>query len=302
MIEVRQAKLDDAKYISQLFRDRVEIWQRFNAEGQVESPPYEELTIYERWLHGGAWMSLETSAIFLSHLLRGGGIPIVAVQNRQIVGYLEGYIGIEPEPYGDYLHIGQFIANQKGVQEALLSYITQQAKRITVAFSSYDQDSAAFYSQYGFRELKQIRQYALPAQSGQSFYQAIEYKDTTYPKGWYMSIGREQSGRQHWEMLWYRLWDAISEITAQRTDRLKISAAGQEALVCYQQQLYSPRTANVYCWSPKPLTTQLLVAIKDWAYRQNYRTLILPVAAEVVKLLGADAEATPYQNTIYIRT
>lgn len=42
MIEVRQAKLDDTQQISQLFRERVDVWQRFNAEGQVESPPYED--------------------------------------------------------------------------------------------------------------------------------------------------------------------------------------------------------------------------------------------------------------------
>lgn len=302
MIEVRQAKLDDTQQISQLFRERVDVWQRFNAEGQVESPPYEDLSIYERWLHGGAWMSIETSAIFLSHLLRGAGTPLVAIQDSRIVGYAEAYPGTEPEPYGEHLHIGHLLANSESVQHALIQHILQQAKRVTTAFSSYDRDSAALYGQYEFQELKQIKHYALAAQSGQSFYQATEHKDTRFPQGWHMSIGREQSARQHWEMLWHRLWDALPEITAQKTERLKFSAAGQEAFICYQQQLYSPRTANVYCWSAKPLTTQMLVAIRDWAYRQNYRTLILPVAQETVKLFGNDAESTPYQQTIYART
>ena len=57
-ILVREAIMDDTAAISALFRQQVNVWQRFDADGRVEELPYEKLTIYERWLHGGAWMSI----------------------------------------------------------------------------------------------------------------------------------------------------------------------------------------------------------------------------------------------------
>ena len=62
-MRVRQATLDDTQQIVALFSGRVPVWQRLGERGQVEDLPYDALTIYERWLHGGAWMSLETGAI-----------------------------------------------------------------------------------------------------------------------------------------------------------------------------------------------------------------------------------------------
>src|SRR5215213_9179974 len=76
-LQVRQAALDDTCAISSLFRARIGVWQRLDANGRVEDKPYEALTIYERWLHGGAWMSIETAAIQLNELLSGAGISLV---------------------------------------------------------------------------------------------------------------------------------------------------------------------------------------------------------------------------------
>ena len=70
-MHIRPALLDDTQAISQLFRARIDKWQRLTEQGQVEDLSYDELSIYERWLHGGAWMSIETGAIWLSHLLSG---------------------------------------------------------------------------------------------------------------------------------------------------------------------------------------------------------------------------------------
>ncbi|MEO1441159.1 MAG: hypothetical protein AAFV33_12220, partial [Chloroflexota bacterium] len=63
---IRQAQLDDAAAISELARSRVGVWQRMTG-GQVETVTYDALSIYERWLHGGPWMSVETGALQLSH-------------------------------------------------------------------------------------------------------------------------------------------------------------------------------------------------------------------------------------------
>ena len=70
-----------------------------------------------------------------------------------------------------------------------------------------------------------------------------------------------------------------------------INASGHEALVCFHQQLYNERNADVYCWSPRHLSTQLLVAIRDMGHRLGFRTLTLA-------LPDASAELLPAENTV----
>ena len=71
MITVRPAQLEDCEQIAALAQAQVSIWQRWDARGRVEDVTYSALSIYERWLHGGVWMSLETAAIHLGRLLLG---------------------------------------------------------------------------------------------------------------------------------------------------------------------------------------------------------------------------------------
>lgn len=306
-IRVREARMDDTGAVCALFRQRIPVWQRFDSRGRVEELPYTDLTLYERWLHGGAWMSIETGALFLSHVLCGAGLAFVAEKDGQVIGYVEVYPGDEAAPYGAHHHIGQLAADAAHgvpVLEALVQYLLaldDVIDRLTVAFSSYDTSLAAFYARFGMQPIAQIKQYALAAQAEQSFYKATDCPrfDHSMVSRWNMPVGRLESARYHWETLWPPLWAAFPEIVARRTHRLQISAAGQEAFVCVQQQLYVPRNADVYCWSPRSLTKQLLLAILDWAYRQGYRSLTFAVPEATAKLLGADLETIPYQQTIY---
>ncbi|MBZ0289637.1 MAG: N-acetyltransferase, partial [Anaerolineae bacterium] len=124
-IQVRSAALDDTLAISALWRSHITVWQRVNAQGQVEDVPYEALTIYERWLHGGPWMSAETGAIHLSGLLRGAGVPLVVESAGQVVGYGEAYHGVEPAPFGNHLHVAHLVVHTghdyDGLQDVLLA-------------------------------------------------------------------------------------------------------------------------------------------------------------------------------------
>lgn len=308
-LDIRMAQLDDTHAIGDLFRSRISVWQRINADGQVESIPYQDLTIYERWLHGGSWMSIETSTLFLSHLIRGAGIAVVAVRSDAIVGYAEAYPGSEPDPYGVHLHIAQMVTtppDDQTIKDALYEYLADVAKkykfkRLTVAFSSYDNDSLAYYRRHAMRKVERVVSYTITAQPGQTFYKTMRHTNTDPDEieGWSMIIGRTESARYHWEHLWTRLWDAVEPIAKRRTYRLHINAAGHEALLCCQEQLYDPRSADIYCWSAKPLAMQLLSAIRDWAHRQDYRSLVFAVPEATVKVLGTDAESNPHQQDIY---
>ncbi len=309
-IRVRLASLDDTQSISALFRARVTRWQRLNAAGQVEDVPYESLSIYERWLHGGPWMSVETAALHLSHLLRGAGLPIVALVDGRIGGYVEAFHGLEPEPFGSHLHIVGLTlrpdCEPEALADALLTYSLEQARqadcaRLTTAVVPHDDFACRLYERQGLARLARVVRVSLPARTGQVFYRAAEHlsANPTQISGWHMPVGRLTSARHQWETLWPRTWHAIPELRARRAHRLKFSVAGQEALVYCEQQLYAPRSADVACWSPKPLSTQVLTALRDWAHHEGYRTLVMVTAQEVASLLGPDAEPDGFVQDIY---
>lgn len=307
-IHVRKATLDDSAAISTLFRAHITTWQRINDEGRVEDVTYASLTVYQRWLHGGPWMSVETGAIHLSHLLCGAGLPLVAVVNGAVQAYAELYHSHEPAPFGINLSMTHPLVlpgcEQSGLEDALIRYALEQARalrcqRFTVTLAVHEH--RVFYERQGLTQLATNRRYTLPARTGQGFYRAVEHPnpDARQIENWFMPVGRVSSSRQQWETIWPRTWESLPETQQQHTHRLNINAAGQVALVCCQQQLYAPRSVDVYCWSPKPLTAQLLTAIRDWAHREGYRTLVLSVLENMVKTLGPEAEADGYTQAVY---
>ena len=77
-----------------------------------------------------------------------------------------------------------------------------------------------------------------------------------------------------------------------------VNASGHEAFVCFHQQLYNARKADVYCWSPRNMSTQLLVAIRDMGHRLGFRTLSLALPQAAVDLLPPDASAEPNEQVV----
>lgn len=303
MVEVRLANLDDTRAISALFRARISVWQRLDARGRVETVDYESLTLYQRWLHGGAWMSLETGAVFLNHLLLGAGIPLVAVSDGEVAAYAEVYHGIEPEPFGAHLYLAHLVTSEAGAElkDALLAEVTARAKalkcRQVLVSRAGDDSVASSLSGHKLATLSCLRRYSVAARTGQVFYRAVESPDADAKRiqGWGMPIGRFSSARHQWETLWPRTWDTLPEMRERKRHRLHFSAAGQDALICVQQSLYDPRAAEVSCWTAKGLTIQLLMSIRDWGHREGYRSLMLAIDEELASTLGSDAEGDGYR-------
>jgi hypothetical protein len=299
-IEVRQAGLDDSGAISALFCAQIPIWQRMNAQGQVEDVPYEELTIYERWLHGGPWMSIETGAIQLNHLLMGAGIPLVVVVNDVLFGYVEAYISTEPEPFGKLLHIAHLQTGDLDAERALLEALVARTKALKCQHLTITRiGGASIYDQrYELKPISTLRRFNLPARQGQIFYRAVEHLDASSSQinGWAMPVGRLSSSRQEWETLWHQQWQTLPEIRKRQSARRHISAAGQDALLYCREHLYDPRRADIAVWTPKPLTVQVVSAVRDWAHREGYRTLVMAVDESARSVLGTEAEDDGYMQ------
>lgn len=311
--QVRQANLDDTRAVCDLARAQVGVWQRIDATGHVQDVAYDALTVYERWLHGGPWMTVETGTLQMSHLLLGGGLPVVVTVDERVIAYVEVYFGTEPPPFGQHMHLSGWMVypeHSRGkADNALFEWLGQLGqqqgyRQVTVNAATNDHDTTQFYEDHGFGKLDTVRRMTIAPRSGQVFYKATEHvrHHAGQIAGWHFNLGRLGSARSQWELIWHPTWDAVPEIKARPTHRLYFNAAGNEALVLVRQNLYMHRKADVFCWTPKPPSGQLITAILDWGQREGYRQLVIPALSESVKTLGLDAQPDGYEETIYART
>ncbi|HLU12077.1 MAG TPA: hypothetical protein VK003_20545 [Oceanobacillus sp.] len=293
-MDIRQAALDDTEAISARFRAEIGVWQRLNEQGRVEDVPYEALSVYERWLHGGAWMSVETGAIFLNHLLLGAGLPLVAVQDGQVVGYAEVYHNVEGEPFGAHLHVAHLLADDEATADMLLDAVIDAGKTRKCQYVTFGQplvETAA--RRYELTTLACLRRYSLPARTGQVFYRAVDHVDANPAQieGWSMPVGRMTSARHQWEILFPGIFETIPEMHQRKTHRLRFTAGVQDAFVVCKQQLYDPRSADFFIWTLKGLAPGTITALRDWAHREGYRTLWMPTLENAENALGPEAES-----------
>ncbi len=299
---VRDAQLDDTRAIMALHTARIGVWQRLDVDARVETVPYESLTVHQRWLHGGAWMSIETAAIWLNHLLLGGGMPLVVARDGDPIAYAEVYAGSEPDPYGLHLYLGEVVTPDEEAIPALLDALAVRAEqhkvRHVLIARTGDEMVRAVEARARPRPIACLRRFTLSARQGQVFYRAVESPDAD-PKriaGWSMPVGRYTSARAQWESLWSHLWDTLPDTKTHRRHRLQLSAGGQEALVCVQQAMYDPRAAEVFVWAPKLLTSQVVASLRDWGHREGYRTLTFAVEEDGASILGAEAEGDGFRQ------
>lgn len=300
MITVRLATLQDSAAITAIHTSNVVEW--IDYEGLRRA--YDDLSLYERWLHGGAWMSIETCAVHLNRLLAGAGIPLVAEQDGRVFAEAEVYENFEASPYDHHLNIGvlythsDFISHGYGT--ALLNYIRQMAHVMGCARVTVTQpDAPEFYTGYSFKRTRAALQVRLPTQSGRSPYQAGEITERSAQqiKGAAMPLGRYSAPAQEWLSLFPQDWAAgLPELLNARMSLVKITAAGQNAIVYLKESEAAdrqPGDCTAACWTLRPMSAPLLAAIRDRAHREGYRALVTCIAeADWPLFENADATLT----------
>ena len=225
----------------------------------------------------------------------------------QILAYAEAFLNRELTPMGAHLHLAEILVDERCADEdhhRLADAILGDARgagKLSVAHPEYDTELATYYRKYfGASEAFRLTRYSINAQIGQSFYKSQEFDktDASLIDDWALAVGRWSSPRALWESEWIEHWSSIPPIIERAKHRHYINASGHEALVCFHQQLYNDRSADVYCWSPRHLSTQLLVAIRDMGHRLGFRTLTLALPEASAELLPAEHTADPNQQVI----
>lgn len=309
-ITVRQAVLADAPSITALATASVPAWTRRTSEGETVSVDYTEMTLFERWLIGGPWASMEMCAVHLANLLRGSdGIPLVAEVEGQVGAQAEVFIGREPEPFGHHVNIGRLAVHPDydglGLSSALIKYIGQigeaiRCRRITVADG---EGNAALYEHHRFSRAHTGQRLLIHTAEGRVFYKASELKtfDPAQIENWHMPLGRYQNARHEWDRIPPGFWNSVPEIVEPESSRLHLQVTGQDAYALMQQDRYQPERVHVFLWTRRPINSLLVTALRDWAARHDYTEIITFVWDYVRPLLEVDAAEDGGTQYLYSR-
>lgn len=299
-ILVRQATLADTYAITDLHCSNADggVFTRRNSDGTQTPVTYEELSLFERFMNGGPWMSVETCAVWLAYLLRyGDEIPLVVESDGVVLGEAEVSIGNEPAPYGRHLHITTLKVHQDSPEElastlldALVNYIKQMAVVMRVQQVTVTPPDA-LYAAHAFEPLVVRRQVVVPAKIGRVVYKATPNQQWLPSRidGWYMPFGRWQNARSQWSGVLPGFWNAVPELVEPEVARFEIELAGQRGFLLLQQNRYRSQRAEGFLWTERVLSSQMVSAIRDRAAREGYEELALFVDDKSQAHVEADA-------------
>ena len=156
MLRVRTATLNDIRGIVEAHCSDIAEWFKWR-DGRRVRARYEELSVEEKYDHGGPWMGVETCAIHLNYLLLSEQHPLVVEEDDKIVGELELYVGREPEPYGLNAHIDVLVIHDsyrgKGCGRKLVAHAVELAKQLGCDTITVwpEQGSEGFYEKCGMK-------------------------------------------------------------------------------------------------------------------------------------------------------
>lgn len=302
---VRQANLNDVQAITRLYNSQIEAW----VDQNQQPANYNDLSLYERWRHGGAWYSIETCAVWLAHLLQeNDAIPLVAELDGEVVGQAEVFIGKEPEPYGSHINISTLSVHKEaesyGVGEGLVAYIEKMAsvtesKYVTIA----NPRPPEFFENLGFEPKQERFSILMPAVEGRVFYKALELNNSSAAqiKGWHMPLGRFQNSREEWERMRWFIWNGIPALVESDWQGLTVELTGQPGILHLHQHRENLSRVTARLWTKNPPTIHILTAVRDKAARMGYESIVTLVDAPIRALLK-DAEEVAPSRWLYAKT
>ncbi|MCE5259667.1 MAG: GNAT family N-acetyltransferase [Chloroflexi bacterium] len=286
-MEIRPATLDDIVAITEVHKGDVPDWYRGFGDSSVPAP-YETLSVFERYMAGGPWMSVETCAIHVNQLLLHDLPPIVVVADGQVVAEAEFYIGEEGAPYGKTLDISVLYvhpqAQGKGIGGALLTYLVDRAERKECRCITVVPGPRGFYQHYGFSEIYERPHLLVNARKTNLAYAIAEIDVETPWKvvtGLPMPIGRYTSSRQEWErhkMITYHL----PELATCLHRRVRITTEQAEAVAILGQHSPFDDALVAHAWTANMPVNELVSILRNECIVSGYNRLRMLIDEEIV--------------------
>ncbi len=165
-MQVRSATVNDAQGIVLLniSQNQFEGWYR-NPLLREGACRYEDLTPFQRMLHGGYWMDINLCRRHLHEYITRGFPVFVAEEAGKIVGGCELWFGEEIAPFGKYAELEMLIssedANRIEVEHALLDKCMNRCAK--TGFKSLDVSpnqtgGTIDFKKFGFKEIWDTRE------------------------------------------------------------------------------------------------------------------------------------------------
>lgn len=313
-ITVRPATLADVPAITALHCSDIVAWKRWDEQGVERLARYEDLTLYERWLNGGAWFDETTCAYHLQRWQANGGVALVAEIDGQVLAEAEAIISDEPWPFGRNLNISVMYTRRgyagRGLGSAVMRELTalaQPAQCDTLMVGHAE--APEFYAKHGFQHWHTVQRVRVPVKTSHTRYSIEAFEDESYEtaRGWAMPIGRYQSARQEWERLRPNAEPDFPEWRGLRLERWHLTVRHSPAHLILDESPRHPGVANVHLWLPptQRLSRQLLAAIRDRAAQSGFAELacLLSDAKRQLTLINVDWRADPegYEQQVWLK-
>jgi len=287
-MEIRPATLDDIVAITEVHKGDIPIWYRGFGDERIPSS-YEKLTVFERYIAGGPWMSVETCAVHVNELLLHDLPPIVVVIDQQVVAEAEFYIGDEGIPYGNTLDISVLYVHpecqHQGVGGALLEYLIERAERKHCRCLMVIPGPRGFYQRYGFSSTCTRPQFLINTETSDIQYSIEELPIETpwrVVTGLPMPIGRYTSSRQEWErhkMITYHL----PELASCLHRRMRIHTPSAEAVLILSQHSPFDDALVVHAWTATMPLSDLVAIARHESAVSGYKRLRMLIDQEIVR-------------------
>ncbi|HUL62209.1 MAG TPA: GNAT family N-acetyltransferase [Methanocella sp.] len=278
---IRLARLDDSAAISEVHRSHVDRWDRQIGDERFDVG-YAALSVDERWGFGGPWMSVETCAVHLNHLLINRCYPFVMQEGDRVVAEMELFVQREGPPYGLNCHVGLLYVHRDftggGRGRAMVDHARrfargQRCDSLTVAARP---ENEGFYRKCGFDYGDTLVDVEAKAQA-----YAVEAKPLPRPLnpqsfvwGMDMKVGRYQSSGCHINFLAERQAVSIYGETDARAGFYTVE--GQPAMLAEVSHHFANVNA-AFAWTHGAGTRALVLALLSWLHRSGVPSANLTV-------------------------
>ncbi len=255
---IRNVRLSDALDIVGIHCSNIDTWTSMGPDGKMRLANYYELSIEDRWRHGGPWMSLETSSIHINNMLNRNNPFFVAQLGDRVVGEAELFIGQEASEFGRNAHLSILYVHRdyqrRGVGSELLKVCisTAERKRCDTFSVLPEKGAEEFYRRFGLRPFYKQRLLEVIVLHGREGY---AFRDIWYPpylaNDLKMFIGRYQSSRQMWDQAAWPPYGFIPNFKTKSIREFKVD--GGTILLFIEEGLRERRMANVMVWATPTL-------------------------------------------------
>ena len=290
-IHTRLATLKDCDAITSVHCSGITRWyKRINDEEVVDS--YENLSLLDRYLVGGPWMSQETCAIHLNYMLVCGQFPLIAEVNGKVVGEIEVFIGEEPPPFRKNAHISVLEVakdyRRRGIGKALVQAAIELAEKhdCNVISTIPEENAIEFYRKCGLNqkliELKHIEidleEFSIPTDAKIEIrelnsFDILKQKNIVYGR---YDNSYAQWLKRRWKFSIWPAWYVFEE---------GVISSFNAAYIIESHPL-KKTTCRILAWIEDPqLSTQLLEACINRARKLGFKKVETTASTEIVNLI-----------------